>query len=78
MIIGKARGKRILVKIWKVEAPKDRAFRIGGDEFGILLDNIQEPGDALRVVNRIMDAAYASARNGRWEQVATAPSAPQG
>jgi predicted dehydrogenase len=29
-------------------------------------------------VNRIMDAAYASARSGRWEQVATAPGAPQG
>jgi predicted dehydrogenase len=28
-------------------------------------------------VNRIMDAAYASARSGRWEQVATQPGAPQ-
>ena len=36
--------------------PEDTAARLGGDEFGILLDDIQEEGDAEAVAARMLEA----------------------
>jgi len=34
----------------------DTLARLGGDEFAVLLDDIKDPSDAIRVANRIQDA----------------------
>ena len=37
----------------------DTLARLGGDEFAVLLDDIKDPSDAIRVANRIQDAVGA-------------------
>ena len=37
----------------------DTLARLGGDEFAVLLDDIKDPSDAIRVANRIQDAVAA-------------------
>jgi diguanylate cyclase (GGDEF)-like protein/PAS domain S-box-containing protein len=37
----------------------DTMARLGGDEFAVLLDDIKDPTDAIRVANRIQDAVAA-------------------
>ena len=37
----------------------DSLARLGGDEFGVLLDDIKDPSDAIRVANRIQEAVAA-------------------
>jgi diguanylate cyclase (GGDEF)-like protein/PAS domain S-box-containing protein len=37
----------------------DTLARLGGDEFAVLLDDIKDPSDAIRVANRIQDAIAA-------------------
>lgn len=34
----------------------DTLARLGGDEFAVLLDDIKDPSDAIRVANRVLDA----------------------
>ena len=36
--------------------PEDTAARLGGDEFAVLLEEIQEPGEAGRVAERVLNA----------------------
>ena len=36
--------------------PEDTLARFGGDEFTVLVDNVGDPADAVRVAERIMDA----------------------
>jgi len=38
---------------------EDTLARLGGDEFAVLLDDIKDPSDAIRVANRIQDAIAA-------------------
>ncbi len=38
---------------------EDTLARLGGDEFAVLLDDIKDPSDAIRVVNRMQDALAA-------------------
>jgi len=40
-----------------LDAPKpdDNLARLGGDEFTVLLDDNQEPSDAIRVAQRIQE-----------------------
>ena len=47
LLIGVARGLERVVR------DGDSVARLGGDEFAILLDDIKDPGDAMRVANRI-------------------------
>jgi diguanylate cyclase (GGDEF)-like protein len=58
--LGHGEGDRLLqavaTRLTQVTRGCDTVSRIGGDEFAILLDDIQEPDDALRVVDRIMEA----------------------
>ncbi|HYN15965.1 MAG TPA: EAL domain-containing protein [Terriglobales bacterium] len=37
----------------------DTLARLGGDEFAVVLDDIKDPSDAIRVANRIQDAVAA-------------------
>jgi len=37
----------------------DTLARLGGDEFAVLLDDIKDPSDAIRVANRLQDAVAA-------------------
>ncbi len=37
----------------------DSLARLGGDEFGVLLDDIKDPSDAIRVANRIQESVAA-------------------
>ena len=40
----------------------DTLARLGGDEFAVLLDDIKDPSDAIRVANRIQEAVGGSFR----------------
>jgi diguanylate cyclase (GGDEF)-like protein len=58
--LGHGEGDRLLQvvaqRLKNVTRDCDTVSRIGGDEFAILLDNIQSSDDPLRVVARIIDA----------------------
>jgi diguanylate cyclase (GGDEF)-like protein/PAS domain S-box-containing protein len=55
--LGHAVGDELLIGIARrIEShirPVDRVARLGGDEFAILLDGIEDPGDATRVAERL-------------------------
>jgi len=59
-LFGHEAGDRLLVsvaeRILACLRPDDTAARLGGDEFGILLDDIQEEGDAEAVAARVLEA----------------------
>jgi len=58
--LGHASGDTLLLKITErlqvCLRPHDTVARFGGDEFAILLDQVQAPGDVVRVANRIQTA----------------------
>jgi diguanylate cyclase (GGDEF)-like protein len=58
--LGHGEGDRLLQvvsqRLKNVTRECDTVSRIGGDEFAILLDNIQSPDDPMRVVTRIIEA----------------------
>jgi diguanylate cyclase (GGDEF)-like protein len=61
--LGHAEGDRLLVELGRlvgstIRRPEHTLARLGGDEFAILLDDIEDQRDALRVVERI-DATLA-------------------
>jgi diguanylate cyclase (GGDEF)-like protein len=62
--LGHIVGDHLLVAVGqRVEAclrPGDTVARFGGDEFGVLLDEIAEPGDAILVADRILSALSRS------------------
>jgi len=57
--LGHAAGDRLLVAIARrleaVLRPSDVVARLGGDEFAILLDGLEEDGDAVRVAKRVQE-----------------------
>lgn len=61
--LGHVEGDRLLKivadRLTQVTRGCDTVSRIGGDEFGILLDNIAEPDDALRIVARVCESMRA-------------------
>jgi diguanylate cyclase (GGDEF)-like protein/PAS domain S-box-containing protein len=61
--LGHSAGDRLLVTIAKrLEQslrPADIVARLAGDEFAILVDNVDEPADALSIASRIHDALAA-------------------
>jgi EAL domain-containing protein (putative c-di-GMP-specific phosphodiesterase class I) len=52
--------------------PEDTVSRLSGDEFAILLDNVTEVGDALRVADRIKGALIKTTLLGAVERSPTA------
>jgi diguanylate cyclase (GGDEF)-like protein len=57
--LGHGEGDRVLKivadRLMQLTRGCDTVSRIGGDEFAVLLDNMAEPDDALRVVRRILE-----------------------
>ena len=58
--LGHETGDELLIEVARRLSgclrPEDTAARLGGDEFTVLLDRISEPGDAIRVAERIAEA----------------------
>jgi diguanylate cyclase (GGDEF)-like protein/PAS domain S-box-containing protein len=61
--LGHITGDKLLIALAKrleeCVRPNDVVARLGGDEFTILLCNINEPGDAVRVANRVLEKLSA-------------------
>jgi diguanylate cyclase (GGDEF)-like protein len=57
--LGHAAGDQVLVEVARrlerTVRPGDIVARLGGDEFTVLLDNIEQPGHAARVAERILE-----------------------
>jgi len=58
--MGHSAGDQLLVETARrlelAVRPGDTVARLGGDEFAILLEDVQEPGDAVRVAERIQSS----------------------
>ena len=56
--LGHERGDRVLVAVaHRLRAclrPADTAARLGGDEFTVLLENVEDTGEAVRIAERIL------------------------
>ncbi len=61
--LGHLAGDRLLLAVARrIEESMrggDSAARIGGDEFAVLIDDLEEPADALRVVGRLQQAIHS-------------------
>jgi diguanylate cyclase (GGDEF)-like protein len=61
--LGHAVGDQLLIQMSKVLGscvrPGDTVARLGGDEFIVLLEGLDEPADAVRVADRILEAVAA-------------------
>lgn len=61
--LGHEAGDNLLVAVGRrlkaCVRPEDTVARLGGDEFAVLLEFATDPIDAVRVVERIMDASHA-------------------
>jgi diguanylate cyclase (GGDEF)-like protein len=59
-LFGHEAGDRLLTSVAErlrgCLRPEDTAARLGGDEFGILLDDLEEEGDAEVVAQRVLDS----------------------
>jgi diguanylate cyclase (GGDEF)-like protein len=74
--LGHAAGDQLLVTIARrLEAglrPTDTVARLGGDEFALLLDGLEDEGDAIRVAERIQEELTAPFNLGGHEVFTTA------
>lgn len=74
--LGHVAGDRLLVTIARRLGDGlragDTAARIGGDEFAVLIDDLGDPADAIRVVTRLQEAVHAPLTVGGEELFATA------
>jgi diguanylate cyclase (GGDEF)-like protein len=75
--LGHKVGDQLLVdaaqRIQSCLRPEDTAARLGGDEFTVLLEDVAEPGDAIRVAERILEQLAAPFKLDRQE-VFSSPS----
>ena len=57
--LGHAAGDRLLIEVGRrlraCARPADTVARLGGDEFAVLLEDLAEPGEAIRVAERVVD-----------------------
>ncbi len=74
--MGHSAGDQLLVETARrlelAVRPGDTVARLGGDEFAILLEDVQEPGDALRVAERIQTSLKTFIKIENQEIVSTA------
>jgi len=74
--LGHSIGDKLLVAIAeRLEScvrPSDIVARLGGDEFTVLLNNINEPADAVRVASRLLEKISAPFRLDSYEVVTSA------
>jgi diguanylate cyclase (GGDEF)-like protein len=74
--LGHVAGDRLLLaiarRIEECLRAGDSAARIGGDEYGVLIDDLGDPADALRVVDRLQRAIHAPLMVGGEEVYTTA------
>jgi diguanylate cyclase (GGDEF)-like protein/PAS domain S-box-containing protein len=74
--LGHVLGDQLLVQMSRLLAtavrPGDTVARLGGDEFIVLLEDVEEPADAVRVAERIHQALAAPFRIGGHEVFITA------
>jgi diguanylate cyclase (GGDEF)-like protein/PAS domain S-box-containing protein len=75
--IGHLSGDELLKKVanWLSDSVResDTVARIGGDEFAVILDNINEPQDAVNTAERILDA-FVQPINFGGQKVFSSPS----
>ena len=57
--VGHDTGDKLLVsvaeRLWGLLHPEDTLARFGGDEYTVLIEDIEDPADAVRVAERIVD-----------------------
>jgi predicted signal transduction protein with EAL and GGDEF domain len=74
--MGHSAGDQLLVETARrlelAVRPGDTVARLGGDEFAILLEDVQEPGDAVRVAERIQHSLKTFIKIENQEIVSTA------
>ncbi|MDQ3946257.1 MAG: diguanylate cyclase, partial [Actinomycetota bacterium] len=58
--LGHTQGDQLLVSVGECLSaclrPADTSARLGGDEFAVLLENLERPGDATAIANRVLEA----------------------
>ena len=74
--LGHVAGDRLLLaiarRIEECLRAGDSAARIGGDEYAVLLDDLSDPADAVRIVTRLQQAIHAPVTIGGEEVYTTA------
>jgi len=75
--LGHGVGDRLLIQVaQRLEAairPGDMVARLGGDEFTVLLDGVEEAGDAARVAERIIEQSSLAVTLGELHAGGTRP-----